>query len=130
MDLHLILPSLDLDFRVNGGGSGGSSYTGTVSYFYQEGGTGACGTAHSDSDLIVALASGLYDTDSHCGDTVTITNTGTILSNGKSVVATVADRCPGCQARSDYSLDLSTGAFDSIGSEATGILNISWYYNN
>ncbi|KAK4703415.1 hypothetical protein P7C70_g2803, partial [Phenoliferia sp. Uapishka_3] len=66
----------------------GSVHTGTASYFYQEGGTGACGSVHADSDKIVALASDMYDVDNHCGDSLTITNT----ANGKSVTAIVADR--------------------------------------
>lgn len=76
-------------------------------HFTEEGGTGACGTAHDDSFKLVALASGLYDADSHCGDYVTITNT----DNGKSVTALVADRCPGCQERSDYSCAPLLSAF-------------------
>merc|ERR1711939_1210621 len=44
--------------------------------------------------------------------------------NGKSVVATVADMCPSCA--SSGSLDLSTGAFDVIGAQDTGVLPISW----
>ncbi|KAK4704228.1 hypothetical protein P7C70_g1984, partial [Phenoliferia sp. Uapishka_3] len=102
-----------------------SGFTGTASFFDQDGGTGACGTAHGDYDLIVALASGLYDTNSHCGDSVTITNT----ANSKSVTAVVADRCIGCQSRDTYALDLSLGTFDAIGDQATGILDISWSYN-
>ncbi|KDE05448.1 hypothetical protein MVLG_04138 [Microbotryum lychnidis-dioicae p1A1 Lamole] len=46
--------------------------------------------------------------------------------NGKSVVAVVADACPGCATY--YSLDLSTGAFEQIGDKVTGALPISWYF--
>ncbi|KAL8276280.1 hypothetical protein RQP46_011308 [Phenoliferia psychrophenolica] len=102
--------------------SGG--FSGTASFFDQDGGTGACGTAHSDYDKIVAIASGLYDAESHCGKSVTITNT----ANGKSVTAVVADRCPGCESRDTYALDLSLGTFDAIGEQATGILDITWEY--
>jgi expansin (peptidoglycan-binding protein) len=41
--------------------------------------------------------------------------------------ATVADACPSCT--SEYSLDLSTGAFDAIGDEDTGVLDITWYFS-
>lgn len=77
----------------------------------------------------------------YCGKTVVITNT----ANGESVTvsvlhilslafadpslsqATVADACPSCT--SEYSLDLSTGTFDAIGEEATGVLDITWYFS-
>lgn len=45
----------------------------------------------------------------------------------KSVTAIVADECPGCSTAD--SLDLSTGAFDAIGDEDTGVLSISWYFS-
>ena len=44
--------------------------------YAEEGAAGACGTVHADSAKIVALSATLYDEDSHCGDQVTITNTG------------------------------------------------------
>lgn len=42
--------------------------------------------------------------------------------------ATVADACPSCT--SEYSLDLSVGAFTEIGSEDTGVLDITWYFSD
>ncbi|GAA5844870.1 hypothetical protein JCM9279_000025 [Rhodotorula babjevae] len=104
--------------------SSGSTYSGVATFFYQDGNAGACGSTHSDSDKIVALQTTMYGSGSYCGKTVVITNT----SNGKSVTATVADECPGCS--SSESLDLSTGAFDSIGDEDTGELSISWSFSD
>ncbi|KAL7340736.1 RlpA-like double-psi beta-barrel-protein domain-containing protein-containing protein [Rhodotorula toruloides] len=60
----------------------------------------------------------------YCGRELTITNT----ANGKSVVATVADACPGCSSR--FSLDLSLGAFEAIGDLDTGVLPIVWSWNS
>ncbi|CEQ40204.1 SPOSA6832_01797, partial [Sporobolomyces salmonicolor] len=60
----------------------------------------------------------------HSGRSLTITNSAT----GAAVVATVADACPTCA--SEYSLDLSTGAFDQIGRAATGVLDVSWSWND
>jgi len=57
-----------------------------------------------------------------CGRKVEIIN----VANGKSVQATVADRCPGC--KNINSLDLSQAAFDAIGDEATGVLSIKWKF--
>ncbi|KAK4705386.1 hypothetical protein P7C70_g829, partial [Phenoliferia sp. Uapishka_3] len=98
------------------------TYSGQATYFYQEGGTGACGSVRKDSSYIVALNTAQYSSG-NCGKKVKITNT----SNGKSVTATVADECPGCAS---HSLDLSTGAFDSIGDEDTGVLPIKWSYTS
>lgn len=60
---------------------------------------------------------------SDCGRKVRITNT----QNGKTVTATVEDKCPGCQGNPN-SLDLSKAAFDAIASEAQGVVPISWVY--
>ncbi|KAK4698985.1 hypothetical protein P7C70_g7284, partial [Phenoliferia sp. Uapishka_3] len=100
--------------------SSSGTYSGEATYFYQAGGTGACGSVNEDSALIVALNTAQYSS-SKCGSKVKVTNTAT----GKSVTATVADECPGCASES---LDLSTGAFDSIGDEDTGVLSITWSY--
>ncbi|GAA5936986.1 RlpA-like double-psi beta-barrel domain-containing protein [Sporobolomyces koalae] len=111
-----------------GTGSGDWITGGKATFFYQEGGYGACGKIHQDSDKIVALQIDRYGTSSNnnpdCGRTVEIEN----LANGKTTLATVADACPGC---ANYnSLDLSVGAFDAIGDQATGVLNISWRWVN
>ncbi|SCZ92399.1 BZ3500_MvSof-1268-A1-R1_Chr5-2g07831 [Microbotryum saponariae] len=99
---------------------------GKGTFFYQYGAHGACGKIHADSDPIVALALARYGTGSNdapdCGRKVQVVN----VANGKSVVATVADACPGC---ANYnSLDLSTGAFDQIAEQATGVIDIKWKY--
>ncbi|SGY18826.1 BQ5605_C014g07483 [Microbotryum silenes-dioicae] len=102
-----------------------SVHTGQATFFYQDS-AGACGNWNADSVPLVALKASLYgDTgkvSKYCGRYVSITNT----DNGKSVVAIVADACPGCATY--YSLDLSTGAFDQIGDKVTGVLPISWYF--
>ncbi|THH00429.1 hypothetical protein EW145_g7079 [Phellinidium pouzarii] len=99
--------------------SSGSLITGGfATFFYQGGAAGACGTVHSDSDLIAAIDIARYGntggTSSLCGKQVRITNT----DNKKSVVVTIADACPGC--KNSNSIDLSTGAFDKIADESTG----------
>ncbi|KAG0146459.1 hypothetical protein CROQUDRAFT_92599 [Cronartium quercuum f. sp. fusiforme G11] len=91
-------------------------------FFYQEGAAGACGNVNSDSTPLVALPTHMYDGGVHCGKSVMIKNT----ANGKTVVAKVQDMCPGCP--SSDSLDLSTGAYDALGSEDTGVLSIQWGY--
>ncbi|GAA5918242.1 hypothetical protein JCM1841_005326 [Sporobolomyces salmonicolor] len=107
--------------------SDGSWITGGyATFYYQYGAYGACGKIYPDSSPIVALAIARYGTGSNnapdCGRQVEIKND----DNGKTVVATVADACPGC---ANYnSLDLSTGAFDQIADEATGVVPISWKF--
>ena len=59
----------------------------------------------------------------NCGRQVRVTNT----QNGRSVVATIADRCPTCQ-NNPNSLDLSQGAFDAIADEAQGVVPIEYTY--
>ncbi|GAA5972319.1 hypothetical protein JCM3765_007912 [Sporobolomyces pararoseus] len=109
-----------------GTGSGDWITGGKATFFYQEGGYGACGKIHEDSGFGVALALARYGTSSNnnpdCGKTVLIKNN----ANGKTVEAQVWDACPGC---ANYnSLDLSVAAFDAIGEQATGVLDISWQW--
>ncbi|GAA5871503.1 hypothetical protein JCM1840_002913 [Sporobolomyces johnsonii] len=104
-----------------------ATYTGQATFFYQNGVAGACGNVNSDETPIVALDSRLYGNTNavskYCGKSLTITNT----ANNQSVIATVADACPTCASK--YSLDLSTGAFDQIGEEVTGVLEVVWWWN-
>lgn len=93
-------------------------------YFYQNGVAGACGTVHSDSDLIVAMDVAQYGftgvQSSLCGKQVQIFND----ANGKSVVATVADACPTCL--NNNSIDLSVGTFQQLADLSEGMIHISW----
>ncbi|GAA5925057.1 RlpA-like double-psi beta-barrel domain-containing protein [Sporobolomyces koalae] len=102
--------------------SSSGTYSGEATFFYQDGAAGACGSVNSDSSKIVALQTAMYGSGGYCGKTIKITNTAT----GASTEATVADECPGCSSSS--SIDLSTGAFNAIGSEDTGVLNVSWSF--
>lgn len=95
-------------------------YSGQATFFYQNGNPGACGNYNDDSTKLVALDSRMYGNGEYCGKTVKITNT----DNGQSVTAVVADECPTCASAG--SLDLSTGAFDAIGNQDTGVLPITW----
>lgn len=97
---------------------------GVAAFFSQNGESGACGTVHSDSDFIAAVAPARYGNPGVisplCGKRVQITNTG----NGKSVTATIADFCAACQNEND--LDLSVGAFTQIATEEDSNVPISW----
>lgn len=105
------------------GGGGSDDITGGVAtFFFQKGNAGACGTVHQDSDLICAMDSQRFQGGGLCGKQVHITNT----KNGKSVTVTVADECPTCN--NGNSIDLSTGAFTQIATEAEGEVPISWHF--
>lgn len=110
----------------------GGPFTGTGTFYNQEGGYGACGKQFTDSDYIVAIALSRYGTGSNnapdCGRSVRITN----KSNGKSVTARVEDACPGCDLRNDggNSVDLSVAAFNAIADPATGVIPISWVFTS
>ncbi|KAN0098763.1 RlpA-like double-psi beta-barrel-containing domain containing protein [Hyaloscypha variabilis] len=86
---------------------------GKATFYWQHGVTGYCGAVNPESALIIAASphSGLT-----CGQLVHITNTGGGLNNhgiGKSITATVADRCPPEECRPEH-LDLSVGAFKAL----------------
>ncbi|BGP37208.1 hypothetical protein JCM10449v2_001113 [Rhodotorula kratochvilovae] len=103
--------------------SSGSSdtFSGRGTYYLQYGVAGSCGSVHSDSDYIVALSYTQVDSGSHCGQKVLLTN----ADNGKSVEATVADTCPGCEYGA---IDLSEGAFLQLGTLDQGVLNLEWHF--
>lgn len=111
----------------SGGSSGTVETGGYATYFYQGGQAGACGTVHSDSDLVIAIDIAWYGNtgseSSYCGKSITVQNT----QNGKEVTAVVADVCPTCA--NGNSLDLSVGAFTAIATEAEGQVPINWWFN-
>lgn len=115
------------------GGGGSGSGSGQVygnaeaTFFYQNGVAGACGTVHSDQDLIVAIdTNGWWQNTGQvsdlCGRQVRITR----VSDGRQVTATIADACPTCDTNN--SLDLSVGAFNQIATPDEGMVSITWQF--
>jgi len=102
-------------------------HKGEATYYSPDGAAGACGNYNTDSDKVVALPYQLYDAlkgskQSRCNDKIRITY------NGKTVDATVADRCPGCLA-SEGHLDLSTSLFEELADTALGVIKpIYWEF--
>lgn len=96
-------------------------YTGEATFYYQNGNAGSCGQVHSDSDKIAALPYAA-DPSGSCGRKLRVTN----KDNGKSVEVVAADTCPTCSG--EYSVDLSKAAFDTIGDESQGVLNVDWEF--
>ena len=105
-------------------GSGGvSGSNGQATFYYQKGVAGACGNINPDSAMIVALNNYKYRS-SLCGKTISIKS----LQTGKTVQATVADRCPGCGPND---VDLSTGLFAALGgTQQEGVFKIDWTIQN
>ncbi|KAK4131195.1 hypothetical protein BT67DRAFT_428081 [Trichocladium antarcticum] len=110
-----------------GGRSGGSpSYNGDLTYFAL--GLGACGFDDSGKDLvdnIVAVSSLVMGVQSNgnplCDQTITV------RANGKSIQATVRDKCPSC-APGD--IDGSEKMFlELFGSLEAGRSKIDWWFN-
>lgn len=108
----------------SGSCASGSPCTGDITYY--EAGLGACGiTSNGETDLIVALPHDFMGTQSngnpYCGKSLTISK------GGKTVVATVADKCMGCVGRD---LDLSNAAFTALGVDfAVGRTTADWWFN-
>lgn len=108
------------------GSSSGGSHAGDGTYY--DVGLGACGIDNSNSEYVCAISHELFDAVSTgnpnnnplCGKKLTATR------NGKSVTVTVTDRCPGC---SRDSIDFSPAAFNQLGSEAEGRIQIDWSWN-
>jgi len=86
--------------------------------------SGSCGETNVKTDYIVALNSDQYGSGypgAYCGKSITISAEGT------TAVATIMDKCPGC----DYgSLDLSEGLFKHFASLDDGVFPITWWFND
>jgi rare lipoprotein A (peptidoglycan hydrolase) len=98
-------------------------FSGQATWFTQNGVAGACGTVNDDSTPLVALETTMYDGGAHCNQFILVTHTDT----GKSVRCKVQDECPSCG--DEKNIDLSTGAFSTIGDMNTGVLPITWDWN-
>ncbi|KAF8197448.1 expansin family protein [Pholiota molesta] len=99
-----------------------------ATFFFQNGVAGACGTVHSDTDMIAAIGDGdrygnLGKKSSLCGQKVQITNT----NNKKTVTVTIADACPTC--KNSNSIDLSEGAFKKIATLDEGEVPSKFSFN-
>jgi hypothetical protein len=111
-----------------GGSSGGSSAAKQGEFTYYDIGQGACGEDDSgkdDSINIVALSHLLMGTASNnnpmCGKTISI------KANGKTVQATVKDKCMGCAVND---IDVSRKVYNEIwGSLDSGRTAVEWWFN-
>jgi hypothetical protein len=106
--------------------SGADTRTGDLTYYTV--GLGACGeddTGKDNTDNIVALSHLLMGEQSngnpYCGKTITISY------GGKTIQATVKDKCMGCAMNN---IDVSTIAFTTLmGSTDVGRHAVDWWFN-
>jgi expansin (peptidoglycan-binding protein) len=92
--------------------------SGTATYY--DVGLGSCGEENSNDEMVVALSPDRMDGGEACGRTIQVD------TEDGSVSATVVDTCPGC----DYnSIDLSPAAFDNIGDQARGRIDVTWHWD-
>ncbi|EPE30660.1 Barwin-like endoglucanase [Glarea lozoyensis ATCC 20868] len=107
---------------------------GLATVYTQNGGTGSCGKKNSDSAHIVALSNYWQKNQSpgpYCGRKVQVTNTGSndgVGGKGNTIIATVADTCPGCD---ENHIDFSVGSWNQLTNNAAfGTANIKWHFCN
>jgi len=88
---------------------------------YYAAGQGACGWRNTPGDFIVALNEGQFGggrgSTAQCGRSLTI------RYGGQSVVATVADCCPGCPYGA---LDMTEGLFNQFAGLGAGVFYMDW----
>jgi len=100
---------------------------GQATFFLQKGNAGACGTVHSDNDLVAAMDQRRYGNAGNksplCGRQVEIIN---MDDPSRSVIVIVADDCPTCNDAN--SIDLSQAAFEQLGKLSRGVISIKWRF--
>jgi len=95
----------------------GPEQSGEATY-YVANGTGACGFAITNDQLVAAMNGAQYS-KATCGKCVEVT--GPL----GSVVVRIADKCPGCKSGD---LDLSQSAFQKIAKLSAGRVPITWHF--
>jgi hypothetical protein len=97
---------------------------------YYDAGLGACGITNTNNDFIVAASAELFDSFGSPGGNPNLNPICNrklrIFHNGKSVDATVTDRCAGCTIRN--SLDLTPAAFNVLEDPAVGRTTLTWQW--
>ncbi|KAF9873760.1 riboflavin aldehyde-forming enzyme [Colletotrichum karsti] len=100
-------------------------FTGEMTYYNP--GLGSCGQNHGDGDMVVALSAaklgGASNDNPLCSKSVQISY------GGKTVDATVVDKCPGCASNN---IDVSPAVFTALmGTLDRGrVLGVTWKITN
>ncbi|KAJ6264320.1 hypothetical protein Dda_0465 [Drechslerella dactyloides] len=124
-----------------GGGGGSGDYSGKATYY--DAGLGSCGETHSNGDMICALAKSTMartaganpNLNPMCGTMIRVRS----AANPGGINVKIVDTCPGSNDRTltsgimlpqsgPYDLDLSPAAFDLLGDQTAGVIDITWDY--
>lgn len=112
-----------------GGGSTTGQYSGDITIYEPNGGSGACGTSLSNDDLVVALSKDAWGASTYDVMTGAATNKWCnqkiqVFYQGRTVSATIMDMCPGC---SGMDIDLSPAAWKQLtGSDEKTRYKATW----
>ncbi|KAB5589544.1 putative effector protein [Ceratobasidium theobromae] len=111
-------------------GSYGVTHNGWATYYNPSAGVGACGWSDSDSELVAAIGTSLYQqmmvdrNPNHCK---ACGKSAKVTWRGKSVTVKIVDRCPGCGYND---IDLSPAAFRRLAALGVGkLIGSSWKFN-
>ncbi|KAK0497554.1 RlpA-like double-psi beta-barrel-protein domain-containing protein-containing protein [Armillaria luteobubalina] len=96
-----------------------NAFTGDATYYYPNGGLGACGTPLQNSDYIVALSPDQYVGGANCGKVIRVSY------EGRTVDVIVRDLCPRCGTNG---IDLSSYAFQQLADLDIGRMQVTWDY--
>ncbi|KAL0468008.1 RlpA-like double-psi beta-barrel-containing domain-containing protein [Neurospora intermedia] len=91
------------------------SFSSRITWYYT--GLGACGTYSNDEQFDPSTPNGNPNRNSLCGRRIRVN------ANGRSVTATLVDRCTQCPYGG---LDLSPAAFSVLASTDVGVVQGSW----
>ncbi|KAJ7053619.1 hypothetical protein C8F01DRAFT_1089622 [Mycena amicta] len=97
----------------------GTPIAGQATVFSHAGQVGACGTPIQDTDLAVALSSSQFNA-SWCGETMTITLTGTTTA----VDVVIVDICSACVSPRD--IGLTEAAFEALAPLSEGFIDVTY----
>ncbi|KAG6852747.1 hypothetical protein C0991_009367 [Blastosporella zonata] len=102
-------------------------------YYEVDANVGACGQMHSNSEYVVALGHGIFDT--YPGANTDDPNLNPICNktlkatyDSKSVVVMVVDRCGGCPGT--YDTDFSPTAFSALATQSEGRIDLKWEWSD
>ncbi|KAJ7740313.1 hypothetical protein B0H16DRAFT_1324493, partial [Mycena metata] len=87
-------------------------------WYHPNGGISACGSPLQNSDTLAALGEENWDEGAHCGHNINV------QYQGRSIMVSVQDLCPGCQGVNG--IDLPEGAIAVIDPnyKADGVISI------
>lgn len=102
--------------------------SGKATYYYVSAGLTACGTRHSDTELVAAIGWPYWTEPNPNNDPLCLNNQRAVvtdLTSGKNVTVLIRDICGSCASTN---IDLSVGAFQSLRPLSDGMFNVNWEF--